>query len=1138
MGTTIKHTTDKMVARTAPARRAAVSALVTALAVVLLAPCAQGAVGDMDPSYGVNGRFEAGRYGGSQVLALLNDGRVLYEVEGGYSRTDVNGLPDPAFAAGGVQAWPAGYLPLRSFLGRWQRSGDGKWTAVLMGQDDGGSVFEALRVGQDGALDSTFGVDGVAAVELAPDGTRDAYFAVRPDGKILLLLARNTPDNYYYYDRLDLVRMRQDGTPDPTFGALGHVSVSTGLIDLYGTGLGLISGGPTMVLNPETCFDDSGASTDCRAWISGASIWWVGALLPDGGWFAWSQNQVAKVLPTGEFDRRFGDAGDGTQLVTFLEPRTYASVDGNYLYATGMPTGSPKRTQLARYYSGGPPAGLDMDFGIEGLIRFQSSDRQEVLGVADGSTMIAGPGYAYRLLGQPTPSPGFLSVEWPPAYKVSDGKAWLRVARAAGGDGVVRVRYWMPAVSELPAGPNYAKPGADFTPVSGELVWSDLEMIDKTIEIPLTGGGPATGDRELVVRFEVTAGDTWIDKDTMSITVNYDAQTPPASPPPAGGHGGGGGAIGYAVVLMLWAAGLARRRMCARVLPLGMAMAAGVVSTQAVAESGDVDPSFVYPRPAVLEPDSTNAIPLANGFLIIKSHMAASSDVDPHSTLEVERIDEDGHLDTSFGLNGKVVNTLPGRVNLSTAAAVAVDGSYLVGGWRLTGDGVSEYSTAAIARLDSTGHVAPLVESVDGVLGLYTSGQFGSRVAAIAAPDSTGISVLTWSAYAMDLVYGECANNDVVDLVQVPSYYDGDVYLLGTLHRLGSSTNACHTSATLLFDQKAGIFGSETGVFAGNAPSALGRGFGPFAFDAVNGDLILTEVDGDSVGIGKPASTPQQPDPGVWRYVCVACAAGFQAPIAWSPAAFDRASGRMYLGFATDAGQAGVAAFRLNGELDTGWGGDGVVVLINSPSTAIQGAGLANDIRLIDVRPDGALVVVTGAGLITRLEGGAGTAHGAFVLAREKELIAPPNGSVAVQVYRTGGAQGAVSVDFATATCAEVLHTTCTDGAEAGTDFPATSGTLDWADGDMSPKEITVSIPASARFTSTKRFFVVLSNEQGGASNLSKPQVWMMYASAQGGGGGSGGGGGGGSFGATGLLLALLAAGVQRRRVTARAYWL
>ena len=86
----------------------------------------------------------------------------------------------------------------------------------------------------------------------------------------------------------------------------------------------------------------------------------------------------------------------------------------------------------------------------------------------------------------------------------------------------------------------------------------------------------------------------------------------------------------------------------------------------ALGAPGDVDPSFVYPRPPVLEPDSTNAIPLADGFLVIKSRAFESPG--SNSTLEVTRIDEDGRVVTSFGSSGKVMMTMPGAVNVATAA--------------------------------------------------------------------------------------------------------------------------------------------------------------------------------------------------------------------------------------------------------------------------------------------------------------------------------------------------------------------------------------------------------------------------------------------------------------------------------------
>lgn len=1164
----------------AAARRASVMVMAIALVSVGAPPCAHAKVGDVDPTYGVGGRFQPGLYGGTAVLAILNDGRVIYAVDGGYGRTDVNGLPDASFGSGGRQGWPAGYGPASlseyPFSRHWQRTGQGKWLAALSRVDaQGETEFAILRLRQDGTPDPTFGSDGVAIVDVTPDGVRDPYLVAQPDGKPVLLLARRSPDNGWSYDRLVLVRQMQDGTPDGGFGTSGWVSVPTEPFDwMDGTGIELISNAALMVQSgPTASFYD----------MSGAAWGWpecpndlcprVADLLSDGGWVGWayypwyplSGYVLSKWFADGSPDLSFvypapyfpddstgevilpGDASHSSAL-----QGASASVDGHYVYAWMGHVGPPdSKFTLYRYFSGGSQSGPDDGFGTGGAVAFRFRGAEgRALGLADGSTMITTGSYAYRLLGHDAPSPGLLGVADPPVFSSSSGVATLRVQRAAGSDGELRVRYRTAGVGELPAGPGWATPGSDFDLVSGELDWGDGDTADRSIDIHLRRDGSATGIKSILVRFEVVDAESWVAGDEIAFGVDYG---PPTPPPPSGGGsggGGGGGGVGYAMVLLLAVASLARGRICARAIALGaVTVVTYSVSMHAVAAPGDVDPTFAYPRPAVLEPDSTNAIRIADGYLVIKSHMPDIAEVNPVSTLEVEKIDGDGHLDTSFGLNGKVVNTLPGRVNLSTAAAALADGTFLVGGF-LAYDR-EQVSTPMIVRLDSTGHVDPTSWHDSGLLLIPTYTEFGSRVAGIRVLGNGDMFVLTWSAYVMDLVYGDCPNNDVVELTKVPAGFDpsvDDMLLWGSLPRTRSATNACHTSATLLQVGDVIFEGSEFGVFGydgrdvSSAATTVGWGFGPVALDTPEGDLMLTEVDGNAIGYGKPAGTPQQPDPNVWRYVCIACAAGFDAPIAWNPAVYDESPQRLYLGFATDAGQVGVAALRLSGELDTGWSNDGVVPLISTPLRTTQGAGLADDIRLLDVRPDGKLVVVTGAGLIVRLEGGVGAAHGAFVYAPEEDVTPGRVRTVTVPVYRTGGSQGAVSVDFATATCAEVMHSDCPDGAQPGTEFMATSGRLDWADGDATPKQISVSIPSNARNPSTKRFFVVLSNAQGGASILSSPsQLWMLYPSSQGGGGligggGGSGGGGGGSFGGLGVLLALLAAFVSRRRVAARAY--
>src|SRR6185369_547072 len=75
-----------------------------------------------------------------------------------------------------------------------------------------------------------------------------------------------------------------------------------------------------------------------------------------------------------------------------------------------------------------------------------------------------------------------------------------------------------------------------------------------------------------------------------------------------------------------------------------------------------------------------------------------------------------------------------------------------------------------------------------------------------------------------------------------------------------------------------------------------------------------------------------------------------------------------------------------------------------------------------------------------------------------------------LSVTRTGGSTGPVSVNYSTA-----------DGtAVAGTDYTATSGTLNWADGDTAPKMISVPLLNYAAVGASKSLTVTLANPQYG----------------------------------------------------------
>jgi hypothetical protein len=80
--------------------------------------------------------------------------------------------------------------------------------------------------------------------------------------------------------------------------------------------------------------------------------------------------------------------------------------------------------------------------------------------------------------------------------------------------------------------------------------------------------------------------------------------------------------------------------------------------------------------------------------------------------------------------------------------------------------------------------------------------------------------------------------------------------------------------------------------------------------------------------------------------------------------------------------------------------------------------------------------------------------------------------TVVVEVRRSGGSLGAVSVDFATAS----------GSATTGTDFNAASGTLTWGDGDMADKSFAISIAGDSIAEGAENFQIELTNPLGGAS--------------------------------------------------------
>jgi len=97
----------------------------------------------------------------------------------------------------------------------------------------------------------------------------------------------------------------------------------------------------------------------------------------------------------------------------------------------------------------------------------------------------------------------------------------------------------------------------------------------------------------------------------------------------------------------------------------------------------------------------------------------------------------------------------------------------------------------------------------------------------------------------------------------------------------------------------------------------------------------------------------------------------------------------------------------------------------------------------------------------------------AFALASDSVWEDDSSGEITLQVTRTGGKRGTVSVDYATAG----------GTAESDVDFTSNSSTLTWGNDDDLPKDITVTIVDDGLLEIDEEFTVTLSNPQ----NISTP---------------------------------------------------
>jgi len=109
------------------------------------------------------------------------------------------------------------------------------------------------------------------------------------------------------------------------------------------------------------------------------------------------------------------------------------------------------------------------------------------------------------------------------------------------------------------------------------------------------------------------------------------------------------------------------------------------------------------------------------------------------------------------------------------------------------------------------------------------------------------------------------------------------------------------------------------------------------------------------------------------------------------------------------------------------------------------------------------------------------TQHGSLQFSSPTYSVLENGGSVTITVTRTGGSAGQVGVSYATSG----------GTATPGVDYFPTSGTITWADGDMSPKTFTIPIIDDGVYEGNETVNLSLNNPTGGAT-LGSPSTAVL----------------------------------------------
>jgi uncharacterized delta-60 repeat protein len=213
--------------------------------------------GSLDPDFGTGGivttMLTQDDYFDVNGAALQPDGKIVVvgqvniatpaSVDLFAARYQTNGALDPSFGTGGIAQHNLGFDDSANAV---KVQSDGRLVVAASGYDFNlnQSLFGALRLLTNGALDTTFSGDGLAeAVFAGSDLAQPTALVLQPDGNIVVAGSASFGSS----NRVALARFQTNGTLDATFGSGGVVTTSLGATNASAADVALQSDGRVVV---------------------------------------------------------------------------------------------------------------------------------------------------------------------------------------------------------------------------------------------------------------------------------------------------------------------------------------------------------------------------------------------------------------------------------------------------------------------------------------------------------------------------------------------------------------------------------------------------------------------------------------------------------------------------------------------------------------------------------------------------------------------------------------------------------------------------------------------------------------------------------------------------------------------------